>query len=373
LTSGPPEAEGRAERDEPAGFVGRGGWHFVAFLAALALILAMSTDWYTTEEGEEARRVQEQNERAAPSAQIPDVEEDAERVAENREKNAWQASALVDRLILIACLIAFVGAVASALMRSGGRRPEPPWVPSAIATIAGVAGTLLILYRMAQPPGLNDAAVVKAGAPFGLAAIGILTVAARLATLAERDVGAVARAAGGPAPPAEGPGEPRRERAGAGALLTRLRGGPGPAPAEPESPAMAEPAVDVREARRRALERAREDRRRPPPPAAPAVEPPVPPLADAPPPAATEREEPPVDPPAPPPPPAAEPAPEPLIEAEPESGPEPAPDEEVTWSAPPPDEGEAARRPPPLWADTEEATDGPDQAADEEAPPRDDD
>ncbi|MDQ3935335.1 MAG: hypothetical protein M3340_11985, partial [Actinomycetota bacterium] len=187
-TGAPSEAEGSPDGGEPGGLFGSGGWHFVAFVAALALILAMSTDWYTTEQGEEFRRVQEQDERAAPSARLdPETAERAKQAAEGEERNAWQASALVDRLILVACLIAFVGAVAAALMRSAGRRPEPPWVPSAIATIAGVAGTLLILYRMVQPPGLNDSAVVKAGAPFGLAAVGILTVASRLATLTERD------------------------------------------------------------------------------------------------------------------------------------------------------------------------------------------
>ena len=201
MTAGAPPDAGEARDPEPDdvhGFSGRGGWHLVALVAALVLIVATAIDWYTTEQGEEYRRVERIN-RDSATAQRLDSEdvERAAQAAEAQERNAWQADALVHRLILIACLVAFAAAVAAALMRAAGRRPEPPWNPSAIATIAGLAATLLVLYRMVQPPGLNDAAVVKAGAPIGLAAVGILTVAARLVTLAEREE---ARQAERPAP-----------------------------------------------------------------------------------------------------------------------------------------------------------------------------
>jgi hypothetical protein len=188
LTTGasPADTEGRGPgADEPSGFEGRGGWHLVAFLAALALVLAMSLDWYTTEQGEEFRRVEEN---AQSDRQVdPEIDDRAAQAAENEEKTAWQADALIDRLILVACVIAFLGAVVAAFMRSAGRRPEPPWHPSAIATVAGLAGTLLILYRMFQPPGLNDAAVIKSGAPIALVAVGLVTIGSRLAVLGERD------------------------------------------------------------------------------------------------------------------------------------------------------------------------------------------
>jgi hypothetical protein len=240
LTTGasPAEDEGREpERDDPGGFVGRGGWHLVAFLAALALVLVMSIDWYTTEQGEEFRRV----EKNAPGARQvdPDIDERAAQAAENQEKTAWQADALVDRLILLACLIAFIGAVAAAFMRSAGRRPQPPWHPSAIATVAGVAGTLLILYRMFQPPDLNEAAVIKMGAPLGLIAIGVLTIGSRLAVLGERDElagpGGAAVAPGPQAPIGE---QEARER-GEGPLsrLRRRRAAMAEAPAEASAPA----------------------------------------------------------------------------------------------------------------------------------------
>jgi hypothetical protein len=261
LTGGAPaaEAEGRepdaggtgGSRDR-TGFVGRGGWHLVAFVAALALVLAMSIDWYTTEQGEEFRRVEETNKNSQSSQRLDSEDiERAAQAAEKEEKNAWQASAFVDRLILIACLIAFAGAVVATFMRSAGRRPEPPWNPSAIATVAGVAGTVLILYRMLQPPGLNDAAVLEPGAPAGLASLGILTVASRLATLAEREE----RAEGvGPAvvePEPEPSAEPELELADPAF---------DPEPVAEEPLAQEPPEEDEREERRLAREQARAER-----------------------------------------------------------------------------------------------------------------
>ncbi|HEX8053325.1 MAG TPA: hypothetical protein VF517_10050 [Thermoleophilaceae bacterium] len=212
MTTGAPaaEAEGR-EPDDAGGLRGRGGWHLVAFLAALALVLAMTIDWYTTEQGEEFRRVEQVNRDREDSQRLDseDVERAAQ-AAENEERNAFQADAFIDRLILLACLAAFVAAVATAFLRSMRRRAEPPWNPSALATVAGILATLLILYRMIQPPGFNEAAVVKPGVPIALAAVGILTVAARLATLIEREerLGPVAVAA------AEAEAAPRRRGRG---------------------------------------------------------------------------------------------------------------------------------------------------------------
>ncbi|MEA2309928.1 MAG: hypothetical protein QOI65_2214, partial [Thermoleophilaceae bacterium] len=90
-----------------------------------------------------------------------------------------------------------------------GRRFGSNWTPSTIASFAGLLAALLILYRILQPPGFNPAAVVKAGAPIGLALAGILALAARAAA-------AVESAAPAPEPPAPdsepeppaGPAEP---------------------------------------------------------------------------------------------------------------------------------------------------------------------
>jgi hypothetical protein len=193
-------------------------WDWLAFAAALALLLAMSVDWYTTKQGEECRRIE--------SVQTPDggvqgdligrdVRRDARECAEKREKNAWQASALIDRLILLALLVAIVGAVAAGFLRAAGRRFEPPRTPSAVASFAGLAAALLILYRILQPPGFNAGAVVEAGAPIGLALAGFLAIAARSASRAEQEAPAPTDAAGEDEPeppppdaPPTGPPEP---------------------------------------------------------------------------------------------------------------------------------------------------------------------
>ena len=236
MTSGAPaaDAEGRegGSPDEPRGFSGRGGWHLVALLAALGLILALSVDWYTTEQGEEFRRVEDVA-KDAPRQVDPNLDEDAAHAAEEQEKTAWQADAFIDRLILIACLVAFAAAVAGAVLRSAGRRPEPPRNPMAIATVAGLAGTVMVLYRMFQPPGINEAAVIKLGAPLGLVAVGFLTIGARLATLVEQDERAEARGER----PARAEPEPEPEPRAARAERRRRRGRRRERPAEPPAPA----------------------------------------------------------------------------------------------------------------------------------------
>lgn len=229
MTTGAPaaDAEGRegGAPEAPRGFSGGGGWHLVAFIAALGLLLSMSLDWYTTEQGEEFRRVEDAAERSTRNVD-PNLDEDAAHAAEGQEATAWQADAFVDRLILIACLVAFAAAVAAAFMRATGRRPEPPRNPAAIATVAGLAGTLLILYRMFQPPGLNEVAIVKLGAPLGLVSVGLLTIGARLATVVEQEERAEAR--GEVAEPdgedAEEERARRRERRGRGEERGRRRG-----------------------------------------------------------------------------------------------------------------------------------------------------
>lgn len=197
----PPRAE---EREAPS-FTWLSRWDWIAFVAALALMFTMSIDWYTTKQGEEFRRVEEvYREGSAPTTEGSDREtaERAGAAAEKQEKNAWQASAFVDRLILIALLAAFAAAVAAAFLRAAGRRFEPPWTPSTIAAAVGLAAALLIVYRMIQEPGLDEASVIRAGLPLSLFAVGVLAFAARQAALAER----LSQAD----PPARAPrGEPR--------------------------------------------------------------------------------------------------------------------------------------------------------------------
>lgn len=163
--------------------LGRGD--LLAMVAALALLLVMATDWYTTAVGENARDIQGKiqpklNDQVEPSISAREGE-----VADSQEKNAWQADALIDRVVLVALLAAAVLALIAAYLRAANRRLGPP-SPSALASLVGLAAAMLLVYRILQPPGLNAAAVVKPGAPLGLVCVGLLAVGARVAALAER-------------------------------------------------------------------------------------------------------------------------------------------------------------------------------------------
>jgi hypothetical protein len=159
--------------------------HLLAFVAALALLLVMAPDWYTDKVGEAHRQTEksilpEINNQSTPS----ESEKEAE-VAEAHEKNAWQASAAIDRLTLIALLATAGLAIAAAFLRSIDRDVGPP-SPSGLAALAGLFACLLIAYRIIDPPGLNDAAVVKWGAPAGLLCAGLVAIGSRMALRAER-------------------------------------------------------------------------------------------------------------------------------------------------------------------------------------------
>ena len=153
---------------------------WVAILAALALLLVMATDWYSTAKGEEARRVEGLSEQAVPGAggEVErQVNEDARFIAESQERNAWQADGGVDRAILIVLLVTAVLTVGAGFLRAAGRRFDPPLTPSALAAIAAAAGALLVTYRILQEPGLDDVSTIKAGAPLAVLVLGAITLA----------------------------------------------------------------------------------------------------------------------------------------------------------------------------------------------------
>jgi hypothetical protein len=171
--------------------LGRGD--LLAMVAALALLLVMATDWYTTKLGEQARDVQSKILPQVNNQTVPSESAKEGAFADSQEKNAWQAGALIDRLILIAMVAAAALALVAAWARAADRRIRlGPWSPSAIASIVGLIACLLLAYRILQPPGLNSAAVVKVGAPLGLLCVGLLTVGARAAWRGERPVGTAA-------------------------------------------------------------------------------------------------------------------------------------------------------------------------------------
>ena len=182
-------------------------WDWLAFVAALALLLVMSADWYTTRQGQECRRIEQlQPTNPGPQGNAigSDIRRSARECAEKREKNAWQAPGAIDRFIAVVLLAGIVSAVAGAFFRAAGRRFEPPLTPSSVAAFAGLAGALLVLYRILQPPGLNSSAVVKWGAPVGLALAGILAIASRSAVVAEREAPAAGDEEAEPEHPGDG-------------------------------------------------------------------------------------------------------------------------------------------------------------------------
>jgi hypothetical protein len=163
---------------------------WVALAAALVLLFAMAMDWYSTTTGREARRIEELSRDPAPGqgGEVErEVQERARISAEEHEKNAWQASGAIDRLILFALLAAAGLAVAAGFFRAAGRRFEPPWTPSSLAAGAAALAALLVTYRIIQEPGLDVAATVEAGAPVALVALGVLTVAGAVAMRAEEE------------------------------------------------------------------------------------------------------------------------------------------------------------------------------------------
>jgi hypothetical protein len=180
----------------------------LAMVAALALLLVMATDWYTTKVGEQARDIQHRISPRLDRETVPTESAKQSDLAASQEKNAWQASGVIDRVILLALLAAATLALVAAFARAADRRMGPP-SPSALAALVGLVASALLVYRILQPPGLNTAAVVKIGAPLGLLCVGLLTVGARVANVMERGARADALIADADTPPR---GFPRVER-----------------------------------------------------------------------------------------------------------------------------------------------------------------
>jgi len=151
---------------------------WVALLAAVALLFVMALDWYSTKLGEEARRIERNQQTPTPGAdEAQGQSEEAAISAEGQEKNAWQADGKIDRVILVMLLGTVALTALAAFLRSTGRHYDPPWSPSAIAAIAAAATALLVLFRIIQQ-GFDDLTTVKVGGPLAIAVLGVLAFAA---------------------------------------------------------------------------------------------------------------------------------------------------------------------------------------------------
>jgi hypothetical protein len=149
---------------------------WVVFVAALALLFTTAADWYSTQSGEEARRIQEQAQRdngRSPGQVEREIEHDAGALAEAQERNAWQEDGLIDRVILIGLLATSALGVGAAFWRASGRGSDGLGAFGLAGLVAFVTA-LLVLYRIVQEPGLDQITTVKAGAPLALGVLGVI-------------------------------------------------------------------------------------------------------------------------------------------------------------------------------------------------------
>lgn len=163
--------------------------HWVAGIGALALLLVMAMDWYSTATGDEARRIERltENPSGAEGGEIDRrLNEDAAIVAEGEEKNAWQVDALVDRILLVLMLAAIVLALLTWFTRALGARARPTGLgPAGLAALLAAFAAVLVAYRIIQEPGLDDATNVKLGAPLALLPLAMIALGASSALRAD--------------------------------------------------------------------------------------------------------------------------------------------------------------------------------------------
>ena len=79
--------------------------------------------------------------------------------------SAWRSLAVLDVLLALLALVPLALVVLQATRES----PSLPATFSALSVLAGALATLLILYRIVDQPGANDAVEVEHGAWIGLA------------------------------------------------------------------------------------------------------------------------------------------------------------------------------------------------------------
>lgn len=146
--------------------------HAIAGIAALALLLVTAAvDWYGTVQGDEARRIEEitENPSGAEAGEIDRrLNEDAEIVADRETDKAWEADALVDRILLALLAATILLAVATWFARALGARPTEGLGPAGATALLACAAAMLVAYRVVQEPGLDAATTVKAGPLIGI-------------------------------------------------------------------------------------------------------------------------------------------------------------------------------------------------------------
>jgi hypothetical protein len=79
---------------------------------------------------------------------------------------AWEAFSVTDIVLALVAVLA----IALAVTNAAGRGPALPVALGVLTSTAGLAATLLVLYRIVNQPGPNDVIEVRTGAWLALAA-----------------------------------------------------------------------------------------------------------------------------------------------------------------------------------------------------------
>ena len=159
--------------------------HALVFATALALLLSLAVDWYGTQEGDEARRIERITvPREGTAGEVSRaVDERAAEAGERRERNALSGGdaappiAVIDVLLVLALLAAIVPALASGFFCAAGKDARSS-AAARLGTVTALVGAVLIAYRLAQQPGLDSVTTLKFGAFLSLALAVMLAASA---------------------------------------------------------------------------------------------------------------------------------------------------------------------------------------------------
>jgi hypothetical protein len=114
--------------------------------------------------------------------------------------NAWESFSWIDLILFLGV----IGGLALAFVRGSGTRVDFP-LPTAVTGVCAL-GTLLVLYRIINPPGNSDLVNRGIGLFLGLIAVAALTYGAYL--IMQEDEGGLPSGTGRREPPAPPPGPP---------------------------------------------------------------------------------------------------------------------------------------------------------------------
>jgi hypothetical protein len=134
------------------------------------------------EERREAERNAEQLERVEP-----DLDEEASRLAEEEERNAWQEDGVIDRILLFLLLASVAAAVFAALTYAAGRRFTPPRTPSMAVAVLALLAEVLVAYRIVQEPEVDSITEVTIGPPLAIVCLAAMSFGAFRASRAEEE------------------------------------------------------------------------------------------------------------------------------------------------------------------------------------------